>query len=60
MKDENEGRLSRAWRAVLHFVEALESNPVEDMHDRVARLEREIATLKAPDLRTGSRTDGSS
>jgi len=51
MNDIKQGRLRRAWNAVCRFAEALDYNPVEEMADRLERLEREIAALK--DTRRG-------
>jgi len=41
------GKLRRAWIWLLCFAEAMERSPMEDTFDRISRLERELASLKA-------------
>ena len=38
--------LGRAWKAALRTAEAMERSTVEDLFDRIERLEREVAALK--------------
>ena len=45
------GKLRRAWIWLLCFAEAMERSPMEDMFDRISRLERELASLKAERLK---------
>jgi len=41
------GRLRKAWNTTLQTAEAISVSPMEDINDRVERLEREVATMKA-------------
>ena len=45
-KDGIGTRLRRAWNTALLAAEAISVSPTEDLHDRVDRLERELATMK--------------
>ena len=38
--------LDQAWNVVLRTAEAIEQSPVEELLDRVNRLEREVTALK--------------
>jgi hypothetical protein len=38
--------LRRTWSAVMRAAEAMERGPIEDVFDRLDRLEREMAALK--------------
>ena len=40
------GWLRRTWMTILRTAEAIEPNPMEDMFNRLDRLEREVASLK--------------
>ena len=40
--------LRRTWNATMRFAEAMEQSPMEDVADRLDRLEREIIALKNP------------
>jgi hypothetical protein len=46
-RDHKPGKLRRAWIWLLCFAEAMERSPMEDTFDRISRLERELASLKA-------------
>lgn len=39
-------RFRRAWNTALLAAEAINVSPMEDLHDRVDRLERELAKMK--------------
>jgi polyhydroxyalkanoate synthesis regulator phasin len=39
-------RLRRAWNTALRAAEAISVSPMEDLSDRIDRLERELATIK--------------
>jgi polyhydroxyalkanoate synthesis regulator phasin len=39
-------RLHRAWNVSLRTAEAMERSPVEELFERMDRLEREVAALK--------------
>ena len=46
-RKENFGTwLRRAWNAAIRTAEAMERSPVEELFDRVDRLEWEVAALK--------------
>ena len=47
--------LRRAWNAVLRTAEAIERSPMDDVFDRLERLERDMVALKQ---RKYGRTDG--
>ena len=49
-QDHKPGKLRRAWIWLLCLAEAMERNPMEDTFDRISRLERELASLKAERL----------
>jgi hypothetical protein len=53
--DRISGWWSRAWTAILHFAEAIETSPTEYVFDRLSYLEREVASLKN-ELRSGAQT----
>ena len=44
--------LRRVWAATVRTAEALERGPVEELFDRIDRLEREVATLKKEGVAT--------
>lgn len=46
-RDHKPKKLHRAWIWLLRFAEAMERSPMEDVYDRISRLERELASLKA-------------
>ena len=52
-QDRISGWWRRAWSAILHFVEAMETSPTEHMFDRISYLEREVASLKS-ELQSGA------
>ncbi len=45
-QDRISGWWRRAWSAILHFVEAMETSPTEHIFDRISYLEREVVSLK--------------
>jgi hypothetical protein len=45
-KADFETWLRRTWSAVMRAAEAMERSPIEDVFDRLDRLEREMAALK--------------
>jgi polyhydroxyalkanoate synthesis regulator phasin len=46
-RKENFGTcLRRAWNAAVQTAEAMERSPVEELFDRIGRLEWEVAALK--------------
>jgi hypothetical protein len=45
-KDGIRARLRRAWNTAVGAVEAMSVSPMEDINDRIARLEREVAMIK--------------
>jgi len=46
-RKDNRSWLRRAWDAALRTAEAMEISPIEDLHDRIDRLEQEVAAMKA-------------
>lgn len=46
-KNDTRGWLRRIWDATLRTAEAMEVSPIEDLYDRIARLEREVAAIRA-------------
>lgn len=51
--DHAPGRWHRTLRSILRGAEAIEISPMEDLFDRVLRLERDVAALKKNRQRTG-------
>jgi hypothetical protein len=45
-KDGIRARLRRAWNTAVRAAEAMSVSPMEDINDRIARLEREVAMIK--------------
>jgi polyhydroxyalkanoate synthesis regulator phasin len=45
-KDGIRARLRRAWNTAVRAAEAMSVSPMEDVNDRIARLEREVAMIK--------------
>ena len=45
-KDGIRARLRRAWNTEVRAAEAMSVSPMEDVNDRIARLEREVAMIK--------------
>jgi polyhydroxyalkanoate synthesis regulator phasin len=44
--------LRRVWTATIRAAEALERSPIEELFDRIDRLEREVAMLKKQGVAT--------
>ena len=51
-KDGIRARLRRAWNTAVRAAEAMSVSPMEDINDRIARLEREVAIIKKEASRT--------
>ncbi len=45
-KEQFDTWLRRAWNAVVRTAEAMERTPIDELFDRVDRLERQAAALK--------------
>jgi uncharacterized small protein (DUF1192 family) len=45
-KDGIRARLRRAWNTALLAAEAMTVSPMEELSDRIARLEQEVAMMK--------------
>jgi hypothetical protein len=45
-KDGIRARLRRAWNTTVRAAEAMSVSHMEDLDDRIARLEREVAMIK--------------
>ena len=45
-KDGVRARLQRVWNTALQAAAAMGVSPMEDLNDRIDRLERELATMK--------------
>ena len=45
-QDRISGWWRRAWSAILHFAEAIETSPTGYIFDRISYLEREVVSLK--------------
>jgi hypothetical protein len=46
-QDHISGWWRRSWTTMLNFAKALETSPTDYMFDRIAYLEREVASLKS-------------
>jgi polyhydroxyalkanoate synthesis regulator phasin len=44
--DHAPGRWQRTLRSILQFAEAIETSPMEELFDRILRLEQDVAALK--------------
>ncbi len=44
-------RLRRAWNTAVLAAEAMSASPVEELHDRIDRLERELAMMRKDAVR---------
>jgi polyhydroxyalkanoate synthesis regulator phasin len=45
-KNDISARLRRAWNTALRAAEIMSVSPMEDLNDRIDRLEREVAMMK--------------
>jgi len=45
-KDGIRARLRQAWNTAVRAAEAMSVSPMEDLNDRIARLEREVAMIR--------------
>jgi polyhydroxyalkanoate synthesis regulator phasin len=45
-KNDIGARLRRAWNTALRAAEIMSVSPMEDLNDRIDRLEREVAMMK--------------
>ena len=52
--DHAPGQWHRTLRSILRFAEAIEISPMEDLFNRVLRLEQDVAALKKNHQRAGS------
>ncbi len=51
--DHAPGRWQRTFRSILRYAEAIETSPMEDLFDRILRLQQDVAALKKDRKNTG-------